>query len=297
MDASLRLPSGAIAMAFQPLACAELPFRALAERGPLSPVGRPLRHARPGRVRQVDPPARKACCRRGRRRGRAHRSPRLDGFGVTGSSGGGAHALACAALLPDRVVRATCHVGVAPLGEPGLDREAWLARHGLRERQGVRVGRGRRGGSDAEARGGEREDRGSRRRKLRSRARRPRAERVRSCGARPRGDDAGRSRVVGRALDAWRRRLGRRRPCASEAVGFSRSMRSRSRSWSGTARRMWSSRLRTVSGWPRTSPGVSSRSTATPGTWAAIPRRRSRKTRAGCTTECRRREQPGRTSC
>jgi pimeloyl-ACP methyl ester carboxylesterase len=51
----------------------------------------------------------------------------FDRFGVTGGSGGGPHALACAALLPDRVVRATCDVGVAPLGSPGLDQEAWLA--------------------------------------------------------------------------------------------------------------------------------------------------------------------------
>jgi pimeloyl-ACP methyl ester carboxylesterase len=51
----------------------------------------------------------------------------LEHFGVTGASGGGPHALACAALLPDRVVRATCHVGVAPMGSPGLDRDSWLA--------------------------------------------------------------------------------------------------------------------------------------------------------------------------
>jgi pimeloyl-ACP methyl ester carboxylesterase len=51
----------------------------------------------------------------------------LERFGVTGGSGGGAHALACAALLPDRVARATCLVGVAPLGNPGLDRDDWLA--------------------------------------------------------------------------------------------------------------------------------------------------------------------------
>jgi len=51
----------------------------------------------------------------------------LDKFGVTGASGGGAHALACAALLPDRVERATCLVGVAPIGNPGLERDAWLA--------------------------------------------------------------------------------------------------------------------------------------------------------------------------
>jgi pimeloyl-ACP methyl ester carboxylesterase len=51
----------------------------------------------------------------------------FDRFGVTGGSGGGPHALACAALLPDRVVRATCRVGVAPLGDPGLEENEWLA--------------------------------------------------------------------------------------------------------------------------------------------------------------------------
>lgn len=51
----------------------------------------------------------------------------LDRFGVTGGSGGGPHVLACAALLPDRVIRAVCAVGVAPLGSPGLEEDAWLA--------------------------------------------------------------------------------------------------------------------------------------------------------------------------
>jgi pimeloyl-ACP methyl ester carboxylesterase len=51
----------------------------------------------------------------------------LDRFGVTGGSGGGPHVLACAALLPDRVVRAVCTVGVAPLGSPGLTEDKWLA--------------------------------------------------------------------------------------------------------------------------------------------------------------------------
>ncbi len=51
----------------------------------------------------------------------------FDRFGVSGGSGGGPHVLACATLLPDRVVRATCDVGVAPLGSPGLEQDAWLA--------------------------------------------------------------------------------------------------------------------------------------------------------------------------
>jgi pimeloyl-ACP methyl ester carboxylesterase len=51
----------------------------------------------------------------------------FDRFGVNGGSGGGPHVLACAALLPDRVVRAVCDVGVAPFGTPGLPQDAWLA--------------------------------------------------------------------------------------------------------------------------------------------------------------------------
>jgi pimeloyl-ACP methyl ester carboxylesterase len=51
----------------------------------------------------------------------------FDRFGVSGGSGGGPHVLACAALLPDRVVRGVCSVGVAPLGSPGLTEDEWLA--------------------------------------------------------------------------------------------------------------------------------------------------------------------------
>lgn len=52
-----------------------------------------------------------------------------DGLGVErfaswGISGGGPHALACAALLPERVTAVACLAGVAPYGAEGLD---WLA--------------------------------------------------------------------------------------------------------------------------------------------------------------------------
>ena len=45
----------------------------------------------------------------------------LEQFSVVGRSGGGPHALACAALLPDRIVRAAVLVGIAPHGADGLD--------------------------------------------------------------------------------------------------------------------------------------------------------------------------------
>lgn len=51
----------------------------------------------------------------------------LDRFGVTGGSGGGPHALACAALLGGRVERAACLSGIAPSGSPGLAQEQWTA--------------------------------------------------------------------------------------------------------------------------------------------------------------------------
>ena len=45
-------------------------------------------------------------------------------FAVSGGSGGGPHALACAALRPDRVLRCLCAVSPAPYGAEGLD---WFA--------------------------------------------------------------------------------------------------------------------------------------------------------------------------
>jgi len=45
----------------------------------------------------------------------------IERFAVTGSSGGGPHALAAAARLPERVTRAECNVGPAPYEADGLD--------------------------------------------------------------------------------------------------------------------------------------------------------------------------------
>ena len=46
---------------------------------------------------------------------------RIGRFAVMGHSGGGAHALACAACMADRVVATVCISGLAPLGSDGLD--------------------------------------------------------------------------------------------------------------------------------------------------------------------------------
>lgn len=51
----------------------------------------------------------------------------IDSFVVTGGSGGGPHALACAALLPERVLRCLAVVSVAPLGPGGLGHDSWFA--------------------------------------------------------------------------------------------------------------------------------------------------------------------------
>ena len=50
----------------------------------------------------------------------------LPRFAVVGGSGGGPHALACAALLAHRVERVVCQSGLAPLGADGLTQPEWL---------------------------------------------------------------------------------------------------------------------------------------------------------------------------
>lgn len=49
----------------------------------------------------------------------------LDRFAVSGGSGGAPHALACGALLGDRVTKCASVVGPAPLGPGGISREEW----------------------------------------------------------------------------------------------------------------------------------------------------------------------------
>ena len=57
----------------------------------------------------------------------------IEQFAVIGRSGGGPHALACAAMLPDRVTRAAVLVSIAPLKAEGLDWFAGMAESNVRE--------------------------------------------------------------------------------------------------------------------------------------------------------------------
>ncbi|MFD8720930.1 alpha/beta fold hydrolase [Streptomyces sp. NPDC059629] len=57
----------------------------------------------------------------------------IERFAVVGRSGGGPHALACAALLPDRVTRAAVLVSLAPRDADGLDWFAGMAASNVHE--------------------------------------------------------------------------------------------------------------------------------------------------------------------
>lgn len=57
----------------------------------------------------------------------------IERFSVVGRSGGGPHALACAALLPDRVVRTAVLVGIAPADAADLDWYQGMARSNVDE--------------------------------------------------------------------------------------------------------------------------------------------------------------------
>ncbi|MFB9312017.1 alpha/beta fold hydrolase [Nocardioides plantarum] len=51
----------------------------------------------------------------------------LESFAIVGEGAGGPHALACAALLSDRVTRVACRSSPAPVGTGGMQRRDWAA--------------------------------------------------------------------------------------------------------------------------------------------------------------------------
>ncbi len=65
----------------------------------------------------------------------------IERFAVVGHSGGGPHALACAALLPDRVIAAVSMSAPAPADAAGLDWFAGWSRSGVAEQRAARAGR------------------------------------------------------------------------------------------------------------------------------------------------------------
>ena len=65
----------------------------------------------------------------------------IDRFAVMGHSGGGPHALACAAQLPERVLAAVCVSGMAPVDAAGLDWFAGMMPSGVAELRAAVEGR------------------------------------------------------------------------------------------------------------------------------------------------------------
>lgn len=74
----------------------------------------------------------------------------LRRFGVVGHSGGAPHALACAALLPERVVAAVAGAGLAPFGADGLDWFAGMAPAGVASLTAATEGRAAREAFEAD---------------------------------------------------------------------------------------------------------------------------------------------------
>jgi pimeloyl-ACP methyl ester carboxylesterase len=65
----------------------------------------------------------------------------IERFAVMGHSGGGVYALACAALLPERVLGVVCASGMAPFGAEGLDWFAGMGPAGAAELRAATRGR------------------------------------------------------------------------------------------------------------------------------------------------------------
>jgi pimeloyl-ACP methyl ester carboxylesterase len=65
----------------------------------------------------------------------------IDRFAVMGHSGGGPHALACGALLPERVLGAVSVAGLAPFGAEGLEWFAGMSDSGVASLRAAAEGR------------------------------------------------------------------------------------------------------------------------------------------------------------
>ena len=205
-------------------------------------AGHPPDRLRPRRLRRLDARARAARSRTPPPTSR--RSPTRSGSSASprwGISGGGPHALACAALCDDRLTAAASLAAVAPWGAEGLD---WLAGHGRREPRRVRPRARGRGRAAARV---ERD----RAQLLASTPRSSRGLRDAARARRSRGAHRRRSPVLARGgtarlaqgVDGWIDD-----DLASSSPGASTSRRSPGRCWSCRAATTGSSRARTASG-------------------------------------------------
>jgi pimeloyl-ACP methyl ester carboxylesterase len=79
----------------------------------------------------------------------------LDRFAALSHSGGGPHALACAALLPDRVTAVATMAGLAPYDSQGLDWFAGMAPSGVASLRAAAAGRAAKERHEATAADGE----------------------------------------------------------------------------------------------------------------------------------------------
>jgi pimeloyl-ACP methyl ester carboxylesterase len=75
----------------------------------------------------------------------------IERFAVMGHSGGGPHALACAALLPDRVLGVVSVAGLAPFDADGLDWFGGMSTSGVASLRAARAGRAAKAGYEATA--------------------------------------------------------------------------------------------------------------------------------------------------
>ena len=75
----------------------------------------------------------------------------IERFAVMGHSGGAPHALACAALLPDRVLAVAGMAGLAPFGADGLDWFAGMSDSGLDSLRAAAAGRAAKEAREASA--------------------------------------------------------------------------------------------------------------------------------------------------
>ena len=124
----------------------------------------------------------------------------IDRFAVMGHSGGGSHALACGALLPDRVLGVVSIAGLAPFDAGGLDWFAGMAASGVDSLRAAAVGRAEKQRYEASG-----------------------AEYDPEFTASRRGGTSGRLVVAARCrppgAGAGPRRVDRRRPCVRRAMG------------------------------------------------------------------------------